>query len=287
MGQPNSDSAQMKTLLLLPLVFACGALSAQTPTTNPMPDGSRDMYVGLGVVSAPDYPGASEKQVAALPLIQVEWSNGMFISGMSAGMHLSGRSDLEYGPLATYDSGRDDDGDNGQVGSPVMGFQTGRRSATGQGLGGMRELGPRLQLGGFLNYYLTPSLRLTNTLLYGAGHERNGLLWNAGVQQVMTEVAPHHRLSVSAGVNLVNRRYNAAYFGVTPEEALLSGHTAYAPKGGLRDVYVAAGWNWALSPSWMVASSARLAYLRGAAGHSPLVERPTNFTVSTGLVYRF
>ena len=279
----------MKTLLALTLAVVCGAASAQTPATNPMPDGSRDMYVGLGVIAAPDYAGSSERRTEALPMIQVEWSNGLFISGMSAGWHLSQRPDLEFGPLLALDSGRDEDGTRARAGgvTPVMGFQTGRVASTGQGLAGMRDVGARLQAGVFANYYVTPSLRLTNSVLYGAGHERQGIVWSVALQHMAADLSAHHRVSLSAGLNLVNRNYNASFFGVTPEESLLSGHPAYAPGGGLRDVYVGVGWNWALSPSWMIASAARLARLQGDARHSPLVERPTNFTVSTGLVYRF
>jgi outer membrane protein len=278
----------MKTLLALTLVISCGAASAQTPATNPMPDGSRDMYVGLGVIAAPDYLGASEKRTGALPLIQAQWSNGMFIAGLSAGMHLSRRDDLEFGPLLAIDGGRDQDGTQHVGGvNPVMGFQTGRIASSGEGLVGMPDVKARLQGGAFLNYYLTPSLRLGSSVLYGAGNARDGTLLHIGVQQMAAEIAPHHRLSLSAGLNLVSRNYNAGFFGVTPEEALASGHPVYSPGGGLRDVYVGAGWNWALSPAWMVASAARLSRLRGDARNSPLVERPTNFTVSTGLAYRF
>ena len=279
----------MKTLFALALAGACGAACAQTPATNPMPDGSRDRYVGLGVIAAPDYAGASERRTEALPMIQAEWSNGLFISGMSAGWHVSQRPDFEFGPLLVLDPGRDEDGTGSTAGgvTSAFGLQTGRMTVTAHGLAGMRAIGARLQTGIFANYYLAPALRLTSSVLYGAGHERNGVVWSVGLQRVATDLAAHHRVSLSAGLNLVNRNYNASFFGVTTQESLLSGHTAYAPGGGLRDVYLGAGWNWALSPGWMIASAARLARLQGDARHSPLVERPTNFTVSTGLVYRF
>ncbi|UUZ50035.1 hypothetical protein LP420_08350 [Massilia sp. B-10] len=57
---------------------------AQTPATNPMPDGSYDSYVGLGIVAAQDYPGAMSGACRARPLLQFETSHGIFISGMSA-----------------------------------------------------------------------------------------------------------------------------------------------------------------------------------------------------------
>ncbi len=275
----------MKTLLVFTLAFACGAACAQTPATNPMPDGSRDLYIGLGVISAPDYAGAREERTSALPLLQAQWSNGMFISGLSAGWHLPSRENFEYGPLLAIDGGRDQDGPSRAGGVSNMGLV--RIDRPEPDLSGMRDVRARLQAGLFVNRYLAPSLRLTSSLLYGAGNERDGLILNLGVQHVASDFGAHHRVSLSAGVNLVNQRHNAAFFGVTDEEADASGHPPYSPRAGVRDYYLGAGWNWALTPSWMVVSTARVARLSGDARRSPLVERPVNVSVSTGLVYRF
>lgn len=289
----------MKTLLALFLAGACGAVSAQTPATNPMPDGSFDSYVGLGVVSAAAYPGAADRQVKLRPLLQFETSGGLFVSGMSAGLHLSQQPGLEFGPLLALDPGRDASGINGGAGGvtdPVAGFgvrpslpisPVTRVAGPGFGLNGLHDVRRRLQGGVFANYYLSADVRLTGTLLYGAGNDHDGLVGTIGIQRMAVEFAPHHKVTVSAGVTLVNASHNASYFGVSKDEAGVTGYSAYAPRSGVRDVYVGAGWNWALSPSWMVTSAARLSVLTGDARHSPLTERPTNFTVTTGLAYRF
>jgi hypothetical protein len=52
----------MNKLLFLALSSACATTWAQTPATNPMPDGSRDMYVGLGVQSAPRWDGTGSRR---------------------------------------------------------------------------------------------------------------------------------------------------------------------------------------------------------------------------------
>lgn len=288
----------MKTLLALFLASACSAVAAQTPATNPMPDGSYDSYVGLGIVAAQDYPGAGERRVRARPLLQFETSHGIFISGMSAGMHLSRQPSLEYGPLLAIDAGRDAGGQNGGAGGvtePVNGFgvrpvspiSESRLQAARSPLAGMRDIKARLLAGGFANYYLSPDVRLTSSLLYGAGHEGDGLAATFGIQRMATEIAPHHKLSLSAGMTVVNGRHNAAYFGVTKDEAAASGYAYYAPRGGIRDAWVGAGWNWALSPSWILASGVRLSLLKGDARHSPLVDNAASFTVTSGLAYRF
>lgn len=281
---------------LLSFVLSAGALAsgtamAQTPALNLMPDGSRDMYVGLGVQSAPRYEGTGSRRVSALPVLQVEWSNGIFVSGMSAGMHLSSSPTVEYGPLLAIQPGRDESGTGlspDGVGSTIAPLSPGQRTIIPTGrLAGMDEIGARLQAGAFYNTYLNPQWRLTSSLLVGAGRERDGARLDLGVQRLAFAAGERHRVSLTAGAGFVNRQYNESYFGVTQEEAARSRFHAWQPGGGLQDVHVAARWNWTLSPSWMLTSNLQAKRLLGDAGKSPLTERSTNLTVSTAIAYRF
>jgi outer membrane protein len=288
----------MKQLLALAVVAACGAAAAQTPALNRMPDGSRDLYLGLGALSAPRYEGASERRVSALPVLQLEASNGIFISGMSAGVHLSSSPSVEFGPLLALQPRRSESGSANGIGgidsATAPGLDVGQSPLTGARslpvsghLYGMDTIGARLQLGGFFNLYLNPRLRLTNNLLYGSGNARKGATWSIGVQHIAAEPALHHSVSLSAGLTLANRDYNQAFFGVSPVEAARSGFRAYQASGGLKDVHVGARWNWALAPAWIVTSGVQASRLMGSAKDSPLVGRPTDLTVSTALAYRF
>jgi len=289
----------MNKLLFLALGAACstvcGAAWGQTPAGNPMPDGSRDMYVGLGVQSAPRYDGTGNRKVTALPVLQVQWSNGVFVSGMSAGMHLSASPTLEYGPLLALLPGRDEAGSGNGLGGvvdttsfavamPAIDKLAVLRSGR---LGGMDEIGARLQAGAFVNAYLTPQWRLTGSALLGSGKDRDGARLILGVQRLAAADGERHRVSLAAGLTLVNRNDNRTYFGITREEAARSRFADYQPGGGLQDVHAGARWNWAWTPSWMLTSSLQAKRLLGSAAKSPLVERPTNLTVSTAIAYRF
>jgi outer membrane protein len=282
----------MHKLFALALVGACSVAKAQTPATNPMPDGSRDMFVGLGVASAPRYQGAHERKERALPVLQVQWSNGVFVSGMSAGMHLSRSPAVEFGPLLALQPRRSRSGTAaGADGMADLVSIVPVAKAALEGrpdrLAGMDTIDARLQYGAFVNYYLTPQWRATSSLLWGAGNARDGGKLELGVQRLAVALGPHHRLSLTAGVTLANRSYNQAFFGVTEHEAGPSVNLAYHPGGGLVDGSVAARWNWALTPSWLLTSSVKAVHLLGSAKDSPLVERPTNLTVSTAIAYRF
>jgi len=282
----------MKQFFVLALAAASTAASAQTPATNPMPDGSRDMYAGLGAVSRPRYEGADSTKVSALPVLQVQWSNGLFISGMSAGMHLSNRPTVEYGPLLSVHPSRDESGsgrivDGVGVSSAPSLLPLAERLMRANRLAGMEDIGARLEGGFFFHYYLAPEWRLTSSVLYGAGRERDGARMELGVQRLALQVAPQHTLALNAGVTIVNPDYNRAYFGVSEADAWNSGNPVYRPGGGIKDVRVGARWNWALNPSWMLVTNVQATRLVGSVRNSPLVERPTNVTVSAAFAYRF
>jgi outer membrane scaffolding protein for murein synthesis (MipA/OmpV family) len=282
----------MTKLLFLLLAVGCASSRAETPAANPMPDGSRDMYVGLGVQSAPRYDGAGSRKVSALPVLQVEWSNGIFVSGMSAGMHLSGSPTLEYGPLLAVLPGRSESGtSSGADGVGIAGFApmpgASFRINAASHLTGMDEIGTRVQGGAFLNVYLDPEWRLTSSLLGGSGRERNGARLEMGVQRLAAAFGDQHRVSLAAGLTAVNRNDNQTWFGVTSAESLHSHLPVYTPGGGLRDVHADLRWNWAWTPSWMLTTDLKAKRLLGSASHSPLVERPGNLTVSTAIAYRF
>jgi outer membrane scaffolding protein for murein synthesis (MipA/OmpV family) len=261
-----------------------------------MPDGSRDMYAGLGVQSAPRWDGTGSRKVSALPVLQVQWSNGLFISGMSAGMHLSDDPTFEYGPLLAVQPGRDRTGTGqaldgvGSVGTTLIGpvpDPIEKHALRGTDLDGMDKIGARLQGGVFANYYVTPQWRLTSSLLYGAGNDHDGARLDLGVQRLAVELGARHHVSLSAGATVVNRNYNQTYFGVTLAEVSRSRFSYYEAGGGLQDAHVGVRWNWAWSPSWMLTTNLQARRLLGSAARSPLVERSTNLTVSTAIAYRF
>lgn len=290
----------MNKLLSLALGAACsvgcGGAWAQTPAANPMPDGSRDMYVGLGAVSAPRYEGTGSRKVSALPVLQVQWSSGFFVSGMSAGLHLGDSPTFEFGPLLAVLPGRDESGSgtglDGIGPNAVAGLTAGPldKSAMlmrGGQLTGIAEIGARLQGGVFANYYLTPQWRLTGNALYGSGREHDGARLQLGVQRLAASLGERHHVALSAGLTLANRNDNQTYFGVTALEASRSRFAQYAAGGGLRDAHLGLRWNWTWTPSWLLTTNVQAERLLGSAKDSPLVERPTNVTVSTAIGYRF
>lgn len=274
----------MKNLFLLALLGTSSLAVAQTPTARLMPDGSKDMYAGIGITSAPRYRGSDRQETDPVALVQVQWSNGIFVSGLSAGMHLSASPTLEFGPLLAIEPGRNASG--AQKLSGIGGVGLAAPGADLQQRPRFTDIDSALQGGAFLNRYLDESLRLTSSVLYGAGNNHNGLLLNAGIQKFI-QVAPHHAVTLSAGATWANRRYTQDYFGVNGASTAGPDAAAYRPSGGIRDIQFTVNWNWELSNLWLLTSQLSLNRLMGPAADSPLTDRRNNATVRTGLVYRF
>lgn len=375
----------MKTIysiLVLGLaMFAPNAYcQTQTPTRNLMPDGSHDMYLGIGVLSRPVYEGAQKSRRAAAPVLQIQWSNGAFLAGMSAGWHLSQRPSIEYGPLISFEPGRSSSGIANSIDTPNTAMDTfisfneanrvgGTTLNAGDiatvttvandtftftvkdsaGLGtasavivtvntvsgtvsdaistsnntntsndntssnvtdtsltiksnvkiqriganknnrllGMHNIPARGLFGGFYNVQLSQNLSLANSILYGAGERRDGARLTSDLRYSMKNFAPHHTIGIGVGVNVVNQAYAMTYFGVSAKDALFSGNRPYTPAAGIKDIHVNVHWNWNLSASWLLTSKLNVSNLVGSAGDSPLVERRSNFAVSTAIAYRF
>ena len=279
------------------LIAACTfshAAYAQSPAQNLMPDGSHDMYLGLGVLSRPLYEGAASSKRVAVPVLQMQWSNGLFVAGMSAGLHMSNQYGHEFGPIIMLEPSRTPDGTSNTIQSPAYG----QSSVVGPGLEqkylkqsnrliGMENIRTRLLAGGFYNFHVSNNLCNTNTLVFGAGNNRQGIRLSSDLRYHFKDIARHHQLIVGVGLNLVNKAYADSYFGVSEIEAGRSINPPFESRAGIKNIHAEAFWNWNLNASWLITSKLSLSQLVGSASKSPLVERKTNVYVSTALAYRF
>ncbi|TFV92770.1 MipA/OmpV family protein [Oxalobacteraceae bacterium OM1] len=275
----------------------CAAANAQaeTPGLRMMPDGSRDLYVGAGIASAPKTAGAADRETRGALLLQMQWSSGIFLSGLTLGMHLSDSPTVEAGPLLTIESGRSASGsqtltgiggiDGTAAGSTLIGGLQPARTVMVQRY---TEIQARPEAGGFFHYNFDRSLRVMTTALYGGGNDRNGLVLTATLQKALPAMPAHHHVAVSAGASWANGPYLRSWFGTAPVTQPDGRMTVgYAPSAGLRDVQAALNWNWELGSMWLLSSQVAVTRLMDDAARSPLTDRRNTVAVRTGLAYRF
>jgi len=229
------------------------------------------MYVGLGIGSAPLCDGSDERKTRPVPNIQVQWSNGIFLRNESLGMHLSNEPGIEYGPVLEYERGCN--------------------ASPSRKLEGARSIDASLEVGGFFNYYLADTLRLSSKLLVSSENDRRRALLSLEARKY-AQVAPHHGVSLSVGLTWANQAYAQTRLEFEPFKALASlpasaTKTDYSTHSGIKDVHAGVNWNWELSPYWLVTSQAAIYRLTGSIADNPLNNRRSYMTVYTGLAYRF
>jgi outer membrane scaffolding protein for murein synthesis (MipA/OmpV family) len=284
---------------LLAVAAACLLASqavAQTPSLNLMPDGSHDMYLGLGLISHPLYEGARDSITRTLPVLQAQWSNGIFVAGSSLGWHASSQPQHEYGPLLMFESKRTAHGKvffadassggdlfppNGSTTVPATTTTPHFDSRTR--LAGVPEVPARVLGGAFYNLNLDSHWRFSNSVLYGAGESRNGLRLEPQIRYTVSQ--PHYTLSLGAGLVWGNQAYNQTYFGVP--KVLGTVVPAYVAGRGVNQVYLDLRSNLALTSSLLLVTSLKLAGLQGSAADSTLVERRVGLSATSALAWRF
>jgi len=214
-----------------------------------MPEGSVDAVVSVLVGSRPLDPGSTARTAFVLPQFFVEWSNGVFIDGLAAGVKLSSDPLLQFGPLVALGRGPRTDG-------------AGHRM--------------RPALGAFVN--VTPFHELTlhaRVMAPAVRHGRGGMLTMDAATH--TQLAPHHVLAANIGLNLADAGYLQSEFGT-------AGHQ---PSGGVRDVYAGVRWHWEMSRKVKLTASVQASVLQGAAAASPRTVQRTGVTSWLALGYHF
>lgn len=215
-----------------------------------MPEDSVELTVSAALGSGPARPGSAARSAFLLPQIYAEWSNGVFIDGLAAGIKLSPDPLLQYGPMVSLNLGvQRTDGSRGGV-RPVF--------------------------GAFVNVTPFNELTLHAHAVAPAGRDGHGVLLNlnAGTHAMP---APRHVLSGGIGVNLADAGYMRSEFGAGQ----------HRPSGGVRDVFATARWQWQMSRKFTLTAALQVSVLQGGAAASPRTAQRTGVTNWLALGYSY
>jgi len=252
------------SLLLAPSAFAQAFDAVRLYGVAPGTDGG---LAGLALIAGTQYAGSDERRTLLVPLLDYQWRNGWFAgTGNGVGFNFASRPDQQYGLRITGDFGR-----------------KAKRSTV---LTGMGDIGAKAEFGGFFNYALTHEVFISSSLRYGAGDRSNGLVVDLGAGY-STSLAPQWRLGVGGAVSLINAGYEQSYFGVTPAQAISSGHAQYTPGAGLRDARANLALTHQINARTAVTAVLSSSTLLGDAKNSPLVRQQTTVNGVLGLTYGF
>ncbi len=170
--------------------------------------------------------------------------------------------------------------------STALRVDRGRSEASSGAFAGLGDVRATLRVHANLNWQIAGPLSLganwnVDALGRGGGNAGSlGLSWD-------TPLGPRSAITWYAGVSLAGDRYMQSYYGVTPEQAALSGYPVYTPRAGARETELSLNYRTDLSPDWLLIASASATHMVGPAAASPLTHRRDGWVVRSGVAWRF
>ena len=251
----------------LKLALALGAMLL--PVTAANADTDYRVRVGLGAQVNPEFPGAKDLDVGPYFKFSVARRDKPFSFGApddSFGISLLSSGGFSAGPVLNLKGARNDS----DVGAPVG------------------DVKRTVEVGAFVQHYVSDNFRVRAEARQGLGGH-GGLLGYVGADYV-ARLADKWAISIGPRVRFGSSDYLDAYYGVTPQVALLTGLPVHDPDAGVRAVGAISGFNYALDDRWGLFGYGRYDRLVGDARKSPIVREfgsPNQFSAGLGVSYTF
>ena len=227
-----------------------------------------ELQIGAGAIFAPEYEGSDRYDLMPAPIIDLSWRDRIFLSFGALRADLSPLENLSFGPLLTYDPGREND--------------------DSRDLRGTGNVGDTFEGGFFITYEHGP-FELSNVLrtALGGGHE--GTVISPSVAYNM-EVTSKLGVSLEVGATWADDNYNSTFFGIDARQSARSGLRRFDADAGFKNVDISLSGRYAITDHWGFIASAGYSRLVGDAADSPLVDdrgSRNQGQVLFGMSYRF
>jgi outer membrane protein len=256
----NEGRTKMKRIVFgfLAVVASLLIVNAALAQESPINIDNVPNVIGVAVGMAPDYSGSANYKFVAAPFIKYTFDGQMYgqLLATELKVNLLNHPWLRVGPAVNYRFERNDV-DNSQVDK-------------------MQKIDGTTEAGGWVGIELiqagNPRERFIASfeVLTDIGDVYNGYNMTLAVRYWMPLSQP---IDVSIGVSstYANGNFMQTYYGVTPQDAILSGLPAFNASAGIRDVTVSPAVVYHLSKTWHVAAGFRYQDLLSSASDSPIV----------------
>jgi outer membrane protein len=215
-------------------------------------DSGKITRIGLGPHIYPSYPGSDEYDVG--PLVEFARKNPGETFGFEA-------ADESF-DIALIDTG-------GFSFGPALNWE-GKRSASDVGAD-LPKVKFSLEPGGFVAFEPGENFRLRAEMRKGVtGHK--GWIGMVSADFIVRD-GDEWLFAIGPRLTWSDERYQDAWFGVAPADAMASGLPAYDPGGGIQAYGAAASFLTQLGPRWGIYSYVKYDRLTGDAADSPLVRQ--------------
>lgn len=252
------------------------------PEVSDWNDNGWSLYVGGGGIYGPNWSGDDEYSAAVVPFLRVTKGDRFFASVQEgAGYAIIKNDNLNAGPLATLDFGRDEDGNNP--------FRVSGGDSTD--LIGMGNISTTIALGAFADYKIGNFKFKAKAGKALGSHE--GVTTELGLDfdKMVLGAGPPLFVTIGPRFKWADGNYNQAFYGITGTQALAAGLPQYEAKSGIISYGLGGSLIMPLSRDGLgITFFGSYDRLTGAAGESPLVilrGSKDQFFGGSALAYRF
>lgn len=172
---------------------------------------------------------------------------------------------------------------------PVGSLVWPRHQTASPSLNGLGDVGATLQLGGYLDYWAVPWLRMRVEGLQGFG-AAPGVTANFAMDAVVP-LSPALTLSGGPRARVDSAAAESAYFSINQAQSIASGLPTYNASGGWQAVGAGTQVKYRFNPTWATYSFVEYDKLVGSTAASPIVSSPggsaNQWTFGLGLTYSF
>lgn len=255
MSYQKSDPLTVRSLgILLAATITAFPVQAQSQPADQAAqysdDGARRARVALGAQVGPKLPGSDEAGIR--PYFDLSRARGDNPFKFKAPDQGFGLTLLRAGKL--------------EVG-PSLGLE-GKRSRKDVDAD-LPKIGWSVEVGAFAQVYVSDEFRLRSELRKGVtGHK--GWVGLLSADYIRRD-ADQWLISIGPRMTVGNRRHQDTYFGVEPEDELVTGLDPYEANAGIQSVGAAGSLLYQLNPRWGIMSFAKYDRLVGDAARSPIV----------------
>ncbi len=231
------------------------------------------LTAGVGVMSAPKYPGSSVRETRALPLINARYGRYFLGGAPGTGVPLGLGVNLVEDPRWRLGVivGRD--------------LRKPRQASDDSRLAGLGDIDSTTHLGLFGGYSQSWwSVRGNVVSDAGGKHEGTTASLELEGRYRLTE-----RLVLSGGPGLTwaDKKHTQTFFGVNATQAANSGLAPYDANAGLSSLQISLGLEYRIDSHWFVSARASQESLRGDARRSPITLQASPHTFGVFGGYRF
>ena len=225
--------------------------AASTQQQAPEQDNWR-FVVGGGVGFMPTYEGSDEYEAVPIPVLNVEYADGLFFANVRDGIgsYLLRGENYKVGASLGYATGRDVDDDR-------------------KNLSGMGDLDPSATAN-LLGEFDLGAVQFTGKLSSGiSGDYGTTAEFRVGSRFSLSESI---MLLGSVGTTWADEEHMSNYFGVSASQSASSGYDQHDAESGFKSIGFSIGANYAITEEWNANITFRGDQLIGDAADSPIVK---------------